>query len=177
MAAPDVIPIVVPNINLPQFLKLATDATGHCPNRGVDSSPRTFSDYGKFIAILAEFQDRRANQPLTVLRDAGSLLHHLSYSFGVYADTETIFQIKERTDLHIVSTESLDGERIVLVSGTLREWRDATIECCQERQPFNLRLLFDKVVLLFDKFGLGELWDTLRKRPLADHTFLLEDKR
>ena len=177
MAAPDVIPIVLPSISLTPFLKIATDATGHCPNRGIDSSPREFSDAAKFIAVLAEFQDRRANQPLAALRSAGSLLNHLHYAFGVYADSETIFQIKERTDLSITATETVDGERIALVSGTLKQWRDATIECCDERQPFNLRVLFDKVVLIFEKFGLGELWDTLRKRQLPDHTFLLEDKR
>ncbi len=94
----------------------------------------------------------------------------------MYADDETTKQIMERTDLKVSMTSSIDGERISIVSGSLKAWFTATLTCCTDRQPYNLRVLFDKVVVFFEKLGLSELWCKNRKRTLPDQTFLLEYK-
>jgi hypothetical protein len=174
--APDLIPIVLPSVNWPDFIKSATDALGYAPNRAADSSPRPLTDYAKFLITAASFQDRRVVNALDALRDSNDLLSHLAFVFNVYADQETILQIMERTRLSVTMTPAVDGERIAIVSGNLQDWYNATIICCTERQPYNLRILFDKFVLFFEKLGLGELWHSTRKRMLPDRTFLLEQK-
>ena len=113
---------------------------------------------------------------LTALRGSLDLLKHLQFVFTVYADEETILQIMERTELEVTMTEAVDNERIAVVSGNLRQWYAATLTCCQERQPYNLRILFDKFVVFYERLGLAELWSTTRKRTLPDRTFLLEHK-
>lgn len=172
---PDLIPFMTPSINWGSFLKGASDATGRSIVRGVDASPRELSDPAKFLAVLSAFQDGN-EKPLDAIRNSASIQAALHYGFLVYADEETVFQIMERTELMVTSTSCLDGERICVVTGNLKQWVQATKECCAEHQPFNLRLLFDKVILLFDRFGLGELWHDTRRRTLPDKTFLLEQK-
>jgi hypothetical protein len=174
--APDIIPIVVPRIDWTTFLKTAQDALGYSPVKAVDHCSRPLSDYGKFLVVAASFQDRNLVDALGALRDANDLLNHLAFVFNVYADAETILLIMERTRLRVTMTPTVDGERIAIVSGNLQDWHQATIICCADRQPFNLRLLFDKVVLFFESLGLGELWHATRKKSLPDRTFLLEPK-
>jgi hypothetical protein len=174
--APDIIPIVVPRIDWPTFLKGCQDGLGYSPVGPIDSSPRQLSDAAKFVVVAATLQDRQITQALPALRNSLDLLNHLAYSFLVYADDETLKQTLERTDLKISMTQSVDGERIAIVSGNLKQFFTATLTCCQERQPFNLRVLFDKFVLFFEAAGLGELWHETRKRTLPDRTFLLEHK-
>lgn len=173
---PDLVPIVVPVINWNEFLKVANDALGYSPVRIVDSCPRQLSDPARFVAVAASFQDRNVTNVVESLRDSLDLIQHLQFVFCVYSDTETMIQIRARTDLKITVTEAVDGERIAIVSGNLKEWYNATLVCCQQRQPFNLRVLFDRFVLFFEQAGLGDIWWTHKKRSLPDHTFLLEHK-
>lgn len=167
---------MVPAINWSEFLRVTNEVLGYSPVRIVDSCPRQLSDHARFVAVAASFQDRGITNAIESLRDSLDLIQHLQFVFCVYADTETFIQIRARTDLKITVTDAMDGERIAIVSGNLKEWYEATLVCCQERQPYNLRILFDKFVLIFDKLGLGDIWHTTRKRSLPDHTFLLEQK-
>jgi len=141
------------------------------PFRSVDSHSRKFSDAARFIAAMAE-----PTNPLTALRDAVHELHHLSYSFMVLSDLEVISQISGKSDLKVASYESRLG-RLSIVSGSLSDWYVATLEFCSEKASFEVRHLFDLVLIQFDKLGLAEVWHEKRRRVLKDQTFLLEDKR
>lgn len=160
------------------FLKACNDALGYSPIRGVDSLQRELSDPAKLIASLAAFHDKQnLEAPLASIREAGSILRHLSYVFLTYCDTALISDIRERTQLNVTSKVVFESvESLAVVSGSLFDFRIATLECCTEDSPYNLRYLFDAFVLYFESIGLGELWHDQRKRPLKDKTFLLEDK-
>jgi hypothetical protein len=173
---PDIIPFMIPRVEWASLLKTAQDALGYSPVKALDACPRTLSESAKFLVVAASFQDRDLKDALTALRDSLDLLAHLHFAFLVYADDETVKQVMERTDLKITMTNSVDGERIAIASGNLKQWYTATLTCCTERQPYNLRVLFDKVVLFFEKAGLAELWHGSKKRALPDRTFLLEYK-
>lgn len=174
--SPEITPIVIPHVDWGTFLRVTGDALGYQPNRVADSAPRPLTDAAKFVVVLSSFQDRQTSSATAALRGSIDLLNHLSYSFAVYADDETVKQVMERTDLKVTMTEAVDRERIAIVSGNLKQWYCATLTCCTDRQPFNLRLLFDKAVMFFETIGLGELWHDCRKKTLPDRTFLLEQR-
>lgn len=173
---PNLVPIIIPRVDWATFLGVAGEALGYQPARVADSNPRPLSDAAKFVVVLSSFQDRTISNAISALHGSLDLLNHLSYSFAVYADDETMKQVMERTDLKVAMTEAVNKERIAVVSGSLKAWYCATLTCCQERQPYNLRLLFDKAVMFFEGNGLAELWHDTRKRTLPDRTFLLEHK-
>jgi hypothetical protein len=159
------------------FLQSCNEALGYSPIRGVDSLNRELSDPGKLLASLSAFHDRlKIGDPLAAIRDCGSLLRHLSYMFLVYCDKELILNIRERTQLNVTSSEAAGDGYVVIVSGSLFDYRTATLECCTVDAPFDLRYLFDGFILYFDSLGLSEIWHEYRKRPLKDKTFLLEYK-
>lgn len=169
---PQLILLSTPRVNLEAFGKAFEQAIGVAPFRNVDSHSRKFSDDAKFIAALAEPVD-----PLVALRDSVHELNHLFYSFMVLSDLEVISEITAKSPLKAATYKVLDNSRLSIVSGSLSDWYLATLEFLSERSSFNLRHLFDSVLLAFDKLGLAEVWYEKRRRSLKDKTFLLEDKR
>lgn len=174
---PSILPLGGSSIEWDTFLKACQQALGYNPLKGVDNTRRELSDPAKFIAALAAFHDRqKSNNPIGAIRDATTLLRHLSYTFIIHCDEELISLIRERTDLTITSTETPNGTRVAVVTGTLQQYRAGTLECCVPEAPFNLRYLFDGFVLYFERLGLEEVWSDTRKKALEDKTFLLEYK-
>ena len=174
---PNIIPIGGTHVSWDAFLKGCNEALGYSPIRGVDNIKRELSDPAKLLASLSAFHNRlKIDNPIAALRECGSLLRHLSYMFLVYCDEELILDIRERTQLNVTSSEAADGERVAVVSGSLFDFKAATVECCTADAPFDLRYLFDVFILFFESVGLGEVWHDQRKKPLKDKTFLLEYK-
>jgi hypothetical protein len=172
---PQIKPIGGTQICWDVFLQACTDSLGYSPIRGVDSLARELSDPAKLLASLAAFHNKQnVKAPLAAIRNAGSLLRHLSYAFLVYCDEHLISDIRERSLLNVTSTVAADGERVAYVSGSLFDFHTATLECCTEDSPFDIRYLFDAFVLYFESIGLGDIWHDQRKKTLKDKTFLLE---
>lgn len=146
--------------------------TGKSHTRGVDSCPRPLSDLAKFIAILSSFEHGGTPfDALKSLREEFSLLVHLHFSFVVWEYGGLPVELASKTDLGITSS----GQTMI-VSGTLKQWRIASLECCQKKRSRELRFFFDCVILYFEKMGLGEIWFDHRRCSLEDETFYLEHK-
>lgn len=159
------------------FLNACIEALDVSPLKGVDSSSREFSEPAKLLASLSAFHSRLDSQdPIKAIRDAGSLLKHLSYMFLVYCDQGLISDIREKTQLNVTSTTAPDGARVAVVSGNLFDYRTAVLECCVPESSFDIRYLFDCFMLFFEHIGLGDLWYDRRKKSHPDKTFLLEYK-
>lgn len=138
--------------------------------RGIDACKRPLSDFGKYLAILGSFKEGSSFDPLKAIRSEFSLLNHLSFGFLVteFNDLLTSY-LTERTDLHVLSRPNQ-----AVVTGTLKQWRIASIECCQQDKPHELRLFFDHIVLTFTRLKLGDLWFDYRRTAHEDQTFFLE---
>jgi hypothetical protein len=168
---PDILSIIQPNINWPDFLKGARAALGYDPSKiGLD---RPLSDPARFLAIAAKFKDVGANDALVNLRTAGSTLRFLNYGFLVLSDLDTMFELMQYTRLDVATNTTITRDNIAIVSGNLETWRDSIIELSQNNST-NVRILIDKIFIAFGRLGLGELWSDYRKKPLPDTTFLLE---
>ncbi len=126
-ASASVIPITASTIAWTDFLKDTMQITGYSPIRSIDASGLTLSNYAKYIVALGELRSKEVMNPIDTLRDAGSLLQHIHFSFLIGGSTGLIFKIYELTTLSVLSTRIKKG-RFALVSGTLGEWKNAVTE-------------------------------------------------
>lgn len=172
---PQIKPIGRTEIDFSIFLQATNEALGCNILKGVDGCSRQFSEPAKFLASLSAFHKRLDSQdPIKAVRNAGSLLRHVTYIFLIYCDQDLISDIRERTQLNVTSTTAPDGEWVAVISGNLFDFRTAVLECCVPESSFDIRYLFDIIILYFESVGLGDLWFGFRKKTSPDKTFLLE---
>lgn len=172
-----IIPIITPNIDIKSFIKATHEALGINPLSGIDQSTRAFTNDAKFLAGLAAFHNHiNLKTPITAIRDAASLCSHLSYTFVIAAPKSVILKSMERTDLHHTIAEGFEELQLVVISGTLKQWKLGTLECCHPDVNHELRLLYDGVYFYFQKCGLGELWFDTKTTKGPKQTFYLEKK-
>lgn len=172
-------PILVSNIAWTEFLKDAAALCGHSPNQGIDSYSYQLKDYARWIATLGEFRNGEECDPKQILYTANDLLSHLYFGFMVDGSANLIYQIMELTDLKIVSARLKEKRgRAAIVSGTLKQWKDATINilCSNEKRNRELRWTFSQCLNFFFHLGLHDIWHDYRKRSMKDQTYLLEEK-
>lgn len=168
-----------PKIDLEFFFKASNKVLGRTVTKAIDRTMIPQTESAKFISALAEFDDEnlKSDKATYNVQTAEHELFFLHYVLICIADEETYIKTREWTKLDVTSQRCFDSEIIFLLGGCLHEWKRATRECCSIEAPFHLRLLFDKIILLFEKEGLGNVWFDLRKKTLPDQTFLLEDMR
>lgn len=174
MTNPQILPIIVPAINWPDFAKAAASTIGYNPTNVNTSRP--LSDYAKFLAACSLFKDRSQTDTIKSIRNSSSSLRHLVFGFLVLADRETLFELMQCSDLQVSTTAAQSGEVAAIVTGNLLQWQTAIIDL-SESNTYGMRLLLDKIFLYFEKVGLGELWADYRKVPLKDNTLKLEHKK
>ena len=105
-----------------------------------------------------------------------SILRHLGFSFQCVAADDTIRESLERTDLyHIVFDTKRRGFAGAILSGTLAQFRDAIIECCDASSMTDIRELYNQIYLLLQQAGLRRVW-TVKTKKVIDGTFLIESK-
>lgn len=164
------------NIDFPAFLIAANKGLNKSLTRGLDSQGKDTKSIAAYLVMLAEMRQDNVD-PNKVLQDAGQLLKHAYYVFQVIVDHETMFDLLELNTLAVHNAECINSVYLSVVSGTLEDWRTAIINGCSDQATFNIRLLFDKILLMFEKEGLSKLWVNYSKRKLPDDTFrLLENK-
>lgn len=166
-----------PKFDFDTLFRGANQALGRSLTKAIDKATGPVSDPQRLVSALASFLEANNLSVMDQMREADHELFFLHYTFLMYADKDTAFKVREWTKLDVSSTAAIDGEIIFFAAGSLSEWKRAASECCTEKAPFNVRLLFDKVVLRLEAEGVGPIWFDQRKRTLADRTFLLEDKR
>ena len=169
-----VTPIIVPLIDWDTFLKDVLDSTGHSPVRSIDESGQKLAPCAKFLASLQEFRENRTANPIDVLRNANVTLNHLAFSFLVKGSSVMILKTLEMTTLHGISAKANKG-RVVLLSGTLGEWKLATVELCNAQRA-DLRWLGKTFLEFFFQFGLKNIFANFDSKIRSDGSLLLTYK-
>jgi hypothetical protein len=173
-----VIPVILSNVNWTKYIDTAQELLGYKPTRGVDASTSKLSEFAKFTASLAEFKLKTELNAKQTLRTPGPWLDHTFYGFLVESTASTILGIAESTDLALLSVQSNGkGMRAAIVSGTLKQWRDAVIVCCNATAMERVRRLFNQIKGMFDQIGLADVWFEFSHKSLPDKTFLLERQK
>jgi len=163
-----------PAIDFTTLLTISGQALGHNIAREADTSHRKMADAEKFLSCLSALRDE-------VVAPTPNLLSHVSFSVLLIADNYDLLDILEcASGMPFVRAETTAPQDIDLcvISGTLQQWRDAVATGTSESVSSNVRLCYSKILLLFDRVGLSNVWKDYEKRPSADHSgFYLEDKR
>ncbi len=161
--------INVPNLNQDAVLTQINFVTGE-KFRPVS---KTFAG---FLSLLANIF-KGITDPLNGIREAGSLLNHLQYTFLIVCDKQTLSDLQEEGHLHITSTATNNVNYVALLaSGTLTEWRLTISNLCTESSYRDLRQLLNTIVKMFDGLGLSQVFFEFKRKSMSDKTFYLENK-
>ena len=156
------------------FLKETMDLTGRSPTKGTDASGLNLSDYARFITALGEFRDQRVSNPIDTMQEANAILCHVYLSFLISGSSALIFRVGELTELSMVMAKLADNKgRVALVSGNLRQWKEAVVELCKVTQT---RAVGNIVSGFFFKLGLQYVFSDFNRKTLPTGLFLLEHK-
>lgn len=152
-----VTPIMATNIAWTNFLKDVVTLTGLSPTREIDRVTIPLSDYKKWLMALEEFSGYPG-------------LDHLFLGFLISGSKRTISDIILRTDLHYSVSKNRE---VMIISGSLRAWRQAIIDILTcERNP-NLIEIFNQIYLFLRQLGLESIFSDYHRKE-KDGLFLLE---
>lgn len=152
------------------FLK---ETIGPEPVRKVDEYGYAPGSPVAYIGLLMFALKGNDNSLVQMLRQGDPrIIKHLFFSFAAYHD-EVDFAplILENSDLDVCSRE-----KVCIVSGSLDKWRQAILEFCQSQYDFEIRFLFNCMLLHFEHTGLQEIWNNYGKQRLKDQTLVLKHK-
>jgi hypothetical protein len=132
------------------------------PRRYADAKIK-FNNTSGLLAVLAGFEHER---PLDALRNCGSVLKHVSYTFLLEEDTQ---DLRDCTDLQISTFPEFS-----IVTGTLKQFRDAALECCQRGHRCQNQMT--EFVRFFMNDGLVEIFSDTSKTLLPSGALILKRK-
>jgi hypothetical protein len=166
--------VIAPTVDWQQFVTIANEETGRSPTRELDACGIAVGSIATFLSALGEFK-RVGSNPVTVHRDADTILAFLTFAFICSTDKETLNQIyRETQGLVILQSDAGKGRENFLVSGTLRAWKAAILECCRPNMPVEVREFFNRIWEIFDKAGFRDVFANYQRKNFKDKTFVLE---
>lgn len=141
-------------------------------NMNVDSgiiNNRMKKDLGSFLGTLG-----LSNDPMTDMRKVSSrTLKHVSVSFAMIVEVD-IMQFMADSNIHITIERLPTNNYFIITTGTLFDWLAAAEEACNEYQEYELRTLFNKIIVYFDNIGLKQVVNNFTKVSLKDKSFTLK---
>lgn len=167
--ATNAILISKPAVNFDTFLRAANMAVGRNIADKVDEVRSVVGDDEKFVSLLANLASPDA--PVGLHHD---LLNHLSYSALLVCPIYDILQILSVASGMVFAVGEARGDHAVMVlTGTLEQWRVAIENGTDRRQPDGTRELYCRLMERFETVGLGKLWSRLEKQWDSEHIFRL----
>ena len=172
---PKVMPILNPVINWQEFIRILQDA-GIYSTRRLDDFKIEIGDFKSYLLTLFYIKNPNGPPPAEALKHLGQVSEHLFFSFLVHADSAVISEIYRRATLRTISLETTQHSELIVASGTLTQWHAAILEFCSPTVSIGGRLLFDALLIWFERAGLRVLWSNYRKLQQEDSTFILEQR-
>lgn len=156
----------ISQINLDQLKSLTSERITYPVERSTSKTPLL----NQYLSALSCFQnpENETKSVQELIKNSASLSRLIHIIIGVEADEQLIIKSIKATQLNHVSNESL-----TLISGTLQEWKVATLECCSRHQDPRLLELYNKIVILFERMGLRDIWYDTTKEASTDGNFYL----
>lgn len=172
-----VFPITQTIVNWREYLSLAQSVLGHSVSDSLDARRMPADNAAAFIVTLDELCHDKICNPTMVLREAGALLRHVAFGFLIVGPSQVFYDLRENSTLSVTSALTpKDGFKIGVVTGNMEEWRNAIINCANDRTSFELRTLVNQCMLCLEQAGLGEVWANFQKTSMRDKTFRLLPK-
>lgn len=176
-----VVPLSVTQINWMQFITTATEVVGRSPMRSIDAANVKPGDPFSFIAALREL-DTPGISPRDAVRIPSVYLEHVSVGFLVHVSASEEWHIGSlplirRVDIDGKDIPRQEPDKLILLSGTLFEWRTVVSVILTRTDDYIQRELFNKIYLWFKQFNLRELFDEFTEVDVPGGGFRLERKR
>jgi len=154
--------------NWPLWLNTASQLLKRSLTSGLDRRGMTPAGPGAFLATLAEFYATGADA-----NNLGMFLRHAHASLLCITPQPLLSELPQVCDLKLVAADLEHKTLSVFVaSGTLEEWRNATINGTSNEYE-DVRTFFNRVVQHFEVQGLGFVLAGCVRRERKDGTFSL----
>ncbi len=141
----------------------------------LDRSNRDFTDAAQAVIRLSCLDNPDHPHAVKAIQNSHPVQRHFHYTFAVIS-TPGVFEdiLLLNTGLALTLAYKDFDKPVYIVSGDLGTWRDALGVGCGESNTTDVRQVFNKLSLWFEKIGLGEVWSAYHRTPLKDGTFRLE---
>lgn len=137
------------------------------------TAPSSQDTPGAFLWAIGQVVDPHADL-YAVLRNHSDVLEHRSFTFAFVCMQDVLHELLSRSKLHVSTTETTRrGIYLVVMSGTLRSWRDSII---LDWQSYDSRKIMNEALSYFDSIDLGQVFGSYKRLPHKDGTLLLEKK-
>jgi len=173
-AIAEVMPLHQTQADHSTLLTLLAKIHGVSPSAVLDSSNRQFTEAAKAVIQLSAAEGQHPNA-VKALQNSHAVQRHFHYSFLVISQPGVFEEVMLLNTGLALTLAYHDFDRpVYIISGTLAEWRDAVAVGCGEAATTDLRYVFNKLSLWFEKLGLGEVWAAYHRYSMPDGTFRLE---
>jgi len=176
----DIIIINKPQIDWNTLRQGVLKATSLQPSSTIAQCPVKLSEVAEFLVFvtylkLDNFNDDPYNVLMNLPRECMELV---SYTFLILCTPYTMNDLREKTRAHYAFCNM--GEYYCsLGTGSLATWFDAIVLNLTDtwQKTEGTRVLLNKMMLFFEKEGLGAIFSKYRKKSLPNKQFLLEKPR
>ncbi len=169
---PEVKLVSCTDVNYPEFIGFAA-SSGIKITKSLDDEDLPVETLASFIASLDCLRNENSD-PIKAVRQGGGLLEHLHFGFAVSSiATHVVTEILEVTGLKGVTKSQ---NNFAIFSGSLAMWYTSILHCCNRDRSFGCRILINKILILFERHGLGEVWGYFGKETLKDKSYILYAK-
>ena len=172
-------PLSVTTIDWNAFDLFATQSSRKSPKRYLDSNRLTPATVQAFIIGLEYYINGGNDAKPIGLEDAVESLNHIFVTFGITCsehEAESFKDLHMRKVTRVVEESHRNYMGYLLISGSLKEWRDNVLIGCSESQDIVIRTAFNSIYEWFKAVQLGRLFSGYITRKLKDTSFSLEKK-
>lgn len=171
-----VTPIIAPTVDWQAFISEVHTALERSPTASLTMAGLKPGPLKTIAPALGEFQREGTPAiPFLKSRDCDQVLGHLSVSFLVEASRETVAKLLCLARLNLLTPE--DSDALVILTGTLREWREMVLAQSRLDTPPDVRAVATEIYACLVRAGLGDLFADCDPRKAPDRTVILEPKR
>ena len=106
-----------------------------------------------------------------------SLIRHIFYTFMTCIHDHVMFDIYESLDLELITLDKTINPKIVLISGSLEQWKNAIVTGCNLNNKPELNTLLTSAYSKFkNSENLGYLWSDYKTNTKNQQLKFLELK-
>lgn len=164
-----VILIQTPKIDFDSFLSMASQSLGFNPAVVADKSSKKMVDSERFIWILQSMKD------IDTLRVRDYFFEHINISAMFLSLTDDLLEIAEICVMPHISTTTLRRDvSLAVITGNLKQWREAMTIGCSKDVSLTIGTLFTEIYQTFVKDGFGFVWSQYNVKGHTHGQLLLE---
>ena len=177
---PEIITVSHTVVDWPMLKKNVSAALGQSPFRASDQCPVPLSEAAELLICVAIMKHSFTGDALSILRSMPlDCMEYLHYTFLIACDEKAYVALLNLSNITFTTQRVNDNVYCILGTGPLSAWFLYTTLTLSSKflENTNYRVLFDKLLILLEQEGLGELFNDYKKISLQDKTFKLEHKK